>query len=182
MRRHSTIKAVPITYNRAANSYEVVPSTTTTLHGILGALYTIQALARDVDREMLGIEDKGISEENGERRDSLPLSARLGIGVGAAVFAILLVAAVWLGIRYCRRRQAPDEDDSFSMEISGVQYGLREEYGPKPVSRCTTCETEDLQKQNSVLVAIGANGSDWLTARDAKASHSGSEEQRQLYK
>lgn len=142
-RKYSSIEAVPVTYNTAADRYEMEKGSTTTIYGAIAAVPTIQAAMQHVDTNAKYMRIQA-------RRETLPEAARLGIGFGAAVFAMLLIAGVYLGIRCCRRnkeRQSPDEGDNFSMEISGVHYELREEYGPKPISRCSTCDSEVLHAE-----------------------------------
>ncbi|KAJ3496277.1 hypothetical protein NLG97_g2775 [Lecanicillium saksenae] len=118
-----------------------------------------------VDKGWLGKNYRYSVKEVSKRNENLLRSTRLGIGFGAAAFAILLIAAVYLGIRCCRKKPS-DEEDNFSMEISGVQYEMREEYGPKPISRCSTCDTDARRAEGSMRADSGISWSDIPRAQD----------------
>ncbi|KAJ6780578.1 hypothetical protein PWT90_04061 [Aphanocladium album] len=121
---------------------------------------------RGVDDDWYGKAYIYTVKEFSKRNESLLRSTRLGIGFGAAAFAILLIAAVYLGIRCCRKKTSDEPDDNFSMEISGVQYEMREEYGPKPISRCSTCDTDAMQAEGSMRADSGISWSDIPRAQD----------------
>ncbi|TQW10596.1 hypothetical protein IF2G_01538 [Cordyceps javanica] len=151
-----------------------IPSTflTTTLrptsvgshHAATTITNTIHALVRDVDESWLSGDYSNTAREISRRNESFLRGIRLGIGFGAAAFAILLIGAVYVGIRCCRNKPS-DEGDSSSMEISGVQYEMREEYGPKPLSRCSTCDTDAVRAESSLRADLGLSRSDRPSSR-----------------
>lgn len=120
---------------------------------------TLRELVRDVDESWRSGQSPNTVREIARRNEKLLRSIRYGIGFGAAAFAILLIGAVYVGIRCCRKKPS-DEEDSSSMEISGVQYQMREEYGPKPTSRCSTCDSDAVRAENSLRLDLGPVRSD----------------------
>lgn len=99
-----TVLAVPISYNETASTHEVLSDSTTTLYSATIAVYTIMAMFRETDKPMLGIGDEDdIDVENLPR--GLSINARIGIGVGAAVAGLLLIAGGILLLLHCRQRR-----------------------------------------------------------------------------
>lgn len=109
----------------------------------MAAVHTMQALFQEHDKPGLNLsDDKLIGQEDGSRRE-LPLNARIGIGVGAALLGILVsVAAVCFSVLWRRKRRsaanswdrdgrAPDGDD----EWDANQYGVRHSVGRRRRSR-----------------------------------------------
>lgn len=119
---------------------------------------TLQELVHDANDDWLSRNYSNSASEIFRRNENVLRGIRLGIGFGAATFAILLIGAVYVGIRCCRKKPL-DAEDSSSMEISGVQYEMREEYGPKPISRCSTCDTDAVRAESSLRADPGWSGS-----------------------
>ncbi|RDA94197.1 hypothetical protein CP533_6579 [Ophiocordyceps camponoti-saundersi (nom. inval.)] len=89
-----TVLAVPIIYNRAAGTHEVMSNSTTTLYGATMAVNAIRALFMEQDKHLLGLTD---DEEIGHEEDdvaSLSTGARIGIALGITVLALLSLGAV----------------------------------------------------------------------------------------
>lgn len=126
---------------------------------------TIQELAHTPDGDWLSGHYLNTVGEISRRNEKLLRGIRLGIGFGAAVFALLLIGAVYVGIRCCRKKTS-DEEDNSSMEISGIQYEMREEYGPKPLSRCSTCATDAVRAESSLRADSGVDWSDRPRSQD----------------
>lgn len=122
-------------------------------------------LVRAVDQDWLSGHYLNTVAEISKRNEKLLRGIRLGIGFGAAVFALLLIGAVYVGIRCCRKKPS-DEEDNSSMEISGVQYEMREEYGPKPLSRCSTCATDVVRAESSLQTDSGVDWSGRARSQD----------------
>lgn len=143
----------------------LIRETTSTSSHHAAATQAKHDAAGDTHEFWLGDSHLYTVNELSRRNESLMRGTRLGIGFGAAVFAILLIGAVYLGIR-CRRKKPSEEGDNFSMEISGVQYEMREEYGPKPMSRCSTCDTDAVQAENSLRADSGVSWGDIPISQD----------------
>ncbi|PHH92444.1 hypothetical protein CDD83_7400 [Cordyceps sp. RAO-2017] len=85
-----TVLAVPITYDRAAGTYEVMSNSTTTLYSATIAVNTIRALFMEQDKHLFGLtDDEEISQDDEVHDESLSAGARIGIALGVAVFALL---------------------------------------------------------------------------------------------
>lgn len=124
-------------YNQTASTYSDLPISRTTLLGAIAAVHTMQALFQEHDKPGLNLsDDKLIGQDDGRRRE-LPLNARIGIGVGAALLGILIsVAAVCFSVFWRRKRRSAanswdrdgrgaDEED----EWDSNQYGVRHSVG-----------------------------------------------------
>lgn len=139
------------------------PTSTGSHHA--ATINAVHELVRDADEERLSGQYLNTVRDIGRRNETLLRGIRLGIGFGAAVFALLLIGAVYVGIRCCRKKPS-DEEDNSSMEISGVQYEMREEYGPKPMSRCSTCDTDAVRAESSLRADSGMGWSDRPSSQD----------------
>ncbi|KFH48119.1 hypothetical protein ACRE_009660 [Hapsidospora chrysogenum ATCC 11550] len=111
-----TALAVPIIYNTTADTYSIATAETSTLVSATLAVYPINALFREEDKEILGLTyEEQIRTETLDNR-GLSLGARIGIGIGATIGGLLLVGlALWLlcgkrGKRECKRRCKSGED------------------------------------------------------------------------
>ena len=111
-----TALAVPIIYNTTADTYSIATAETSTLVSATLAVYPINALFREEDKEILGLTyEEQIRTETLDDR-GLSLGARIGIGIGATIGGLLLVGlALWLlcgkrGKRDCMRRGKGGED------------------------------------------------------------------------
>lgn len=83
---------MPITYNETASTYEVLTNSTTTLYSATIAVYTIRALFREEDKELLGLSDE--DDISGDKKSTgLSLSARVGIGIGVAMLVLIAISA-----------------------------------------------------------------------------------------
>lgn len=102
MRSVPTVIAVPISYNKTAHTYEVLSNSTTTLYSATIAVYTIRAMFREEDKELLGLtgEDEIGSKDSTSK---LSLSTKVGIGVGVAIFALLTIG---LGVFFYWRKKS----------------------------------------------------------------------------
>jgi hypothetical protein len=101
------VVAVPYTFNQTAQAYDAHAESTTTLYSATIAVYTIRALFKDRDKDALGLKDEDDIPGLERHDDSLSLGARIGIGVGVAVFVLLAVGGIafWL----IRRERARTE-------------------------------------------------------------------------
>ncbi|KGQ12753.1 hypothetical protein BB8028_0003g12960 [Beauveria bassiana] len=144
------------TFTREPTSISSHHATTTIIPG---------GLTHAVNGDWLGGNYMRAVSQFPKRDEKLLRGIRLGIGFGAAAFAILLIGAVYVGIRCCRKKPL-DEEDSSSMEISGVQYEMREEYGPKPMSRCTTCGSDAARAEGSLRSASRMSWGERPTSED----------------
>lgn len=99
-----TILAVPVTYNSTASRDEVVPSSTVTLHGATAAVYTIQAMFRQSNTQILGLTNPNSTNSGSPHHPTLSVTARVGIGIGVALFVVLAIAlGTYLKFRRERR-------------------------------------------------------------------------------
>lgn len=130
-------------YNQTASTYSDLPISKTTLLGAIAAVHTMQALFQEHDKPGLNLsDDKLIGQDDGRRRE-LPLNARIGIGVGAALLGILVsIAAVCFSVFWRRKRRSaanswggdrlgPDGE----YEWDANQYGVRHSVGRRMRSR-----------------------------------------------
>lgn len=96
-----TVIAVPIQYNSSTDSFDVLGDETSVLVSATLAVHTIQALFQTDDMDVLGLTyDEEIRDE--PKEEGLTMSERVGIGVGSAIFGLLVIG---LGaFLYFRRR------------------------------------------------------------------------------
>lgn len=94
-----TALAVPLTYNRTANTYKVMSSSTTTLYSATLAVDAISVLFTEEDKKQLGIET-----ESKENHKPLSIGSRIGIAVGVGAFILLCLALGYFIV--ARRRRA----------------------------------------------------------------------------
>lgn len=99
-----TALAVPIIYNTTDSTYDVLTDETSTLVSATLAVYAINALFREEDKEVLGLTyDEEIRDED-EKGGGLSLGARIGIGIGATIGGLILIGlSLWF---ICRKRKS----------------------------------------------------------------------------
>lgn len=114
-----TVLAVPITYNHTAHTYEIMSDSTTTLYSATIAVYTIRALFQEDDKASLGLKDE---DDIGTEEDpkGLSLGARIGIGVGVAMFVLLVIAG---GAIFIIRRDRARAKKKRSHELNAMSRG-----------------------------------------------------------
>jgi hypothetical protein len=104
-----TALAVPIVYNTTADTYSLATDQTSTLISATLAVYPINALFREEDKEILGLTYEEQIRTETLDDGGLSLGARIGIGIGATIGGLLLIGlALWLlcgkrGKRECKR-------------------------------------------------------------------------------
>lgn len=106
-----TALAVPIVYNTTDGTHNVLTKETLTLTSATLAVWTINALFQEVDKEILGLTDEDeIRTIDQSDKGGLSLGARIGIGIGATIGAFLALGVVlWL---LCRRRKRANRERS----------------------------------------------------------------------
>ncbi|KAI8684435.1 hypothetical protein NCS57_00109600 [Fusarium keratoplasticum] len=116
-----TVVAVPISYNHTARSYDVLSDSTTTLYSATIAVYTIRALFKDGDKDALGLKDE---DDIGPHRPAktLSLAARIGIGVGVAVFVLFVIGAIaYFLVR--RDRVRSEKKRAHELDVMRARHG-----------------------------------------------------------
>ncbi|PHH67191.1 hypothetical protein CDD81_2960 [Ophiocordyceps australis] len=100
------VLAVPMTYYfESSPSYQVFPSSTTTLYSAAMAVYAIRALFREEDKQLLGlVDDDDIAEDETHDR-SLSTGARAGIALAVTAVAVLLTGAIAFCLLHSRKRR-----------------------------------------------------------------------------
>lgn len=90
-------------YNTTAGTYDVLSQETVTLTSATLAVWTINALFQEDDKELLGLTDEEEIRVIDNSEEGLSLGARIGIGIGATIGGFLaLGVALWL---LCRKRK-----------------------------------------------------------------------------
>ncbi|KAM0423934.1 hypothetical protein ACHAPD_002416 [Fusarium lateritium] len=81
-----------------AQTYDAHAGSATTLYSATIAVYTIRALFKDRDKDALGLKDEDDIPGVDQHNDTLSLGERIGIGVGVAIFVLLVVGGIafWL--------------------------------------------------------------------------------------
>lgn len=113
-----TILAVPISYNKSATTYDIMPDSTSTLTSATLAVHTIRALFQKQDKEVLGLlyQDMRTSKNEG-----LSLNGRIGLGIGMAILGLIIISiGTWLVFRRpsCRKPRGGS-----SHELGNVSRG-----------------------------------------------------------
>jgi len=98
-------------YNTTDGTHNVLTKETLTLTSATLAVWTINALFQEVDKEILGLTDEDeIRTIDQSDKGGLSLGARIGIGIGATIGAFLALGVVlWL---LCRRRKRANRERS----------------------------------------------------------------------
>ena len=130
---------MPIVYNTTDGTYDVLTQETVTLTSATLAVWTINALFQEADKDLLGLTDEEEIRTIEESKGGLSLGARIGIGIGATIGGFLALGVVlWLLYRkrkHSSRRQsqaAVTEDTRMSavgqrdqgFGLSAPAYGL----------------------------------------------------------
>lgn len=107
-----TVLAVPILYNSSGSTYDIIADETSVLVSATLAVHTIQALFQEEDKDVLGLtyEDEILDEK---KNNGLTLSERVGIGVGSAIFGLLVIglgAFLFLRRRAKRSKRQPQHE------------------------------------------------------------------------
>lgn len=123
-----TVLAVPIIYNTTDDSHDVLTDTTTTLTDATLAVWTINALFQERDKDVLGLTyEEEIRDENGGGGGGLSLGSRIGIGIGATLGGLLLIGLV-LFLLCKRHRGCKKEDADAANDTRGL--GMRSRTNP----------------------------------------------------
>lgn len=175
-RQVPTVLAVPIIYNHTAATYDVLTNSTTTLYSATIAVNTIRALFREQDKPLLGLTDEDdIDDEPGDDR-GLSLGAKIGIGVGVALFGLFAIGAGIFLYLWGRERRRKRSTGQTSHELGVVQrtqgqmYGTGSPLGSHPRARARDAEPPpayDFTPENNSIVDdhVGDNAS---VARDGE--------------
>ncbi|PTB61384.1 hypothetical protein BBK36DRAFT_1164091 [Trichoderma citrinoviride] len=134
-RQVPTVLAVPIIYNHTAATYDVLTNSTTTLYSATIAVNTIRALFREEDKPLLGLTNEDDIDDEPEDDRGLSLGAKIGIGVGVALFGLFALGAgifLYLWGRERRRKRCTGQT---SHELGVVQRTQGQMYGTSPHPR-----------------------------------------------
>jgi len=111
-REVSTALAVPLVYNTTETTHYVYSDTTTTLTEATLAVWTINALFQERDKDALGLtyEEEIRDEADGGGDGGLSLGARIGIGFGAALGGLFVIALLLFLL--CRRHRSSKKEEA----------------------------------------------------------------------
>lgn len=119
---------MPIIYNTTDGTHDVLTDTTTTLTDATLAVWTINALFQEQDKELLGLTyEEEIRDEADGGGGGLSLGERIGIGIGATLGG-LLVLGVIMFLLFRRHRGSKKGDADAASDTRGC--GMRSRTNP----------------------------------------------------
>lgn len=102
---------MPIVYNTTDGTHDVLSDTTTTLKDATLAVWTINALFQEQDKEVLGLTyEEEIRDETEESGGGLSLGSRIGIGIGATVGGLLVIGLIMFLL--CKKHRGSKKRDA----------------------------------------------------------------------
>lgn len=106
-----TVLAVPIIYNTTDGTHDVLTDTTTTLTDATLAVWTINALFQERDKDLLGLTyEEEIRDETEDGGGGLSLGSRIGIGIGATIGGLLVIGLIMFLL--CRRHRGSKKTEA----------------------------------------------------------------------
>lgn len=160
-RELSTVLAVPIVYNTTDGTHDVLSGTTTTLTDATLAVWTINALFQERDKDLLGLTyEEEIRDDADEGGDGgLSLGARIGVGIGATVGGLLIIGIVMFFLCKKHRGSKRDADAAGDTPRCGMRSRTNGSELPPPTyefSERNSVASDDESTQGGEIQALRA--------------------------